>query len=141
MKRWDDFVMSEVQPKDGVLYANNRYHVIVYRHKNPVQGAPDIWHLSIRNNNRSARRDWRDFQRIKNEFLGADYEAVEVYPDEANLVDAANQFHLWAYHSPHWLSSLGIGFTEGRYVWDGKSEPPAHIDRTILKNTKQRKRE
>lgn len=41
-------------------------------------------------------RDWRDFQRIKNELLGDEYEACELYPAEDRLVDGANQYHLWA---------------------------------------------
>lgn len=138
MKRWDPFFRSEVQPKEGVLYANNRYHVIVHRHKNKVEGGPDMWHLSIRNNDRSAKRDWRDFQRIKNEFLGTHFEAVEIYPDEKNLADSANQYHLWAFVQPNWLSSLGLGYTEGRFVWDGVSDPPPGFDTKVLKTARQR---
>lgn len=37
-----------------------------------------------------------DAQRIKNELLGDEYEACELYPAESRLVDGANQFHLWA---------------------------------------------
>ena len=39
--------------------------------------------------------DWRDLQRIKNELIGRDREAVELYPAEARLVDTSNQYHLF----------------------------------------------
>jgi hypothetical protein len=38
---------------------------------------------------------WRDFQRIKNELVGPECEAVELFPAESRLVDTANQYHLW----------------------------------------------
>lgn len=53
-----------------------------------------MW-LSIRHNDRKAIRDWRHFQRIKNELAGAEREALEIYPKESQLVDEANTYHLW----------------------------------------------
>ncbi len=53
-----------------------------------------MW-LSIRHNDRKAIRDWRHFQRIKNELAGAEREAIEIYPKESSLVDEANTYHLW----------------------------------------------
>lgn len=59
-----------------------------------------VW-LSIRARDRSElRRDWREFQRIKNELVGADCEGVELYPAEKRLVDTADQFHLWVFEEP-----------------------------------------
>jgi hypothetical protein len=53
-----------------------------------------LW-ISIRHNDRKAIRDWRHFQRIKNELAGVEREAVEIYPKESQLVDEANTYHLW----------------------------------------------
>jgi hypothetical protein len=75
------------------MYVNSRYTVSVFR-----PDGRDVWHLSIKRNDGAAVRDWRDFQRIKNELLGDEYEACELYPAEARLVDGANQYHLWAIH-------------------------------------------
>lgn len=72
-------------------YVNNLYTVTV----RPM-GAAGATHLSIRTNDRHWRHDWRHLQRIKDELLGPDVEAVELYPAAHRLVDAANQFHLWA---------------------------------------------
>ena len=93
-----------------VLYANDHVHV----HLRLLDDDRDGWlHLSIRHNNRSPIRDWRMFQRIKNELVGVDREAIELYPSEERLVDEANSYHLWVapvgYRFP-------IGFDEGRMV-------------------------
>lgn len=45
----------------------------------------------------SARHDWRDFQRIKNELVAPEAEAVELFPAESRLVDTANHYHLWVF--------------------------------------------
>ncbi len=89
----------------GTMYRNSRYNVAVRRY-------PDHFHLAIILNDHSARHDWRDFQRIKNELLGPDAEAVELYPSEDRLIDTTNTFHLW--------SPVGqrfpFGFDKGRQV-------------------------
>lgn len=53
-------------------------------------------HLSIKRHDGGVVRDWRHLQRLKNELLGPEREAVEVFPAESRLVDTANLFHLWA---------------------------------------------
>jgi hypothetical protein len=52
-------------------------------------------HLSFKRNDRAAVRDWRHFQAIKNEVAGFEREAIEIFPPESMLVDAANEYHLW----------------------------------------------
>ena len=79
---------------DGEIWENSRY-VIVRRDVGGGGEGKLIW-LSIKNADNSARHDWREMQRIKNELVGTDVEAVELYPAERRLVDGSNQFHLWA---------------------------------------------
>lgn len=75
------------------IFRNGIYTVHVrYMDERGMNGAV---HLSIRHNERKAIRDWRHFQRIKNEFVGTERTAVEVYPPESQLQDEANQYHLW----------------------------------------------
>jgi hypothetical protein len=74
-------------------------------------------HLSIKDHGRTARRDFRDFQRIKNELVGPEYEAIEIYPAESRLIDGSNQFHIWVFET--WR--IPIGFTS-RLVSDGVSK-------------------
>lgn len=96
---WTPFQQVEETEDGDPIYANNRYVVIVH----PLKG-PDVWpdmvHLSIRHVERLAVHDWRDFQRIKNELVGEECEAVELYPAESRLVDSANQYHLWVFKNP-----------------------------------------
>ena len=70
-------------------YQNDKYLVA-------VRATEDFTHLSIRRLDRGHAKDWREFQQIKNELLGEDIEAVELYPKQSRVVDAANQYHLWA---------------------------------------------
>jgi len=51
-------------------------------------------HLSIKRLDKHPVRDWRHFQRIKNELIGEENEAVELYPAQSRLVDTTNQYHL-----------------------------------------------
>jgi hypothetical protein len=91
-----------------VIYVNSRYLVRVH----PTSESRPLIKLSIKHLDLSTRHDWRDFQRIKNELLGEEYEAVELYPAESRLVDMANQYHLWAY--PKEGMSFSLGFYERR---------------------------
>ena len=78
----------------GSTFLNDKYQVA-------VRNLDNGWiHLSIRNLDRSARHDWREFQQIKNELVGPEHEAIELYPAESRLVDNANQFHLWCIATP-----------------------------------------
>lgn len=107
-ERWEPFKeMSTITMNGGSevpvsvsgfqkCFINNRYLVLVRRAKD-VEPMGLVVHLSIRRLDRGAARDWRDFQRIKNELVGVETEAVEVYPAESRLVDAANQYHLWCF--------------------------------------------
>ena len=73
---------------DGQVFSNDRYTVL-------RRDYGQFIHLSIRRNDRDVCHDWRDFQRIKNELAGPEWEAVELYPAESRLVDTSNQYHLW----------------------------------------------
>jgi hypothetical protein len=91
------------------VWKNNRYQV----HTRPIPGA-DMVHLSIRRLDREPIRDWRDLQRIKNQLVGPECEAFELFPAESRLVDGANQFHLFAVTDPTFR--FPFGFDSGRWV-------------------------
>jgi hypothetical protein len=76
------------------VWRNSRYLVSVDRIPVESLDVPVI-HLQIESNNHHAVRDWRDFQRIKNELVGKEEEALEMYPAESRLVDTCNTYHLW----------------------------------------------
>ena len=60
-----------------------------------VRDASPFIQLDISRRDGEPYKNWRDFQRIKNELVGAECEAVELFPAESRLVDTANQYHLW----------------------------------------------
>ena len=89
------------------LWVNSRYQIAM-RH----MGCGRV-HLSIKRLDQQPIHDWRDLQRIKNELVGPECEAVELYPAESRLVDTANQFHLWADADPTFRFPIGL---DGRMV-------------------------
>jgi hypothetical protein len=69
-------------------YANETYCV-------QVRTVPPYIHLDITRRDFRPCTNWRDFQQIKNELVGPEYEGVELFPAESRLVDTANQYHMW----------------------------------------------
>jgi hypothetical protein len=78
----------------------------------------DVTILTIRREDRRPVTDWRDVQWIKNQLLGPDVEAVQLFPAESRLVDTSNQFYLFAFKEPGFR--FPFGFQE-RMVSEGIS--------------------
>lgn len=70
-------------------------------------------HLSFKTHANKAIRDWREMQRIKNELVGPEIEAVELFPAESRLIDTSNQYHLWCLPPGE---KFPFGFHDGRHV-------------------------
>ena len=80
--------------------------------ENPEHGFPfDCWHLSIKYFDKRPIHDWRILQRIKNELVGEECEAIELYPAESRVVDTANQYHLFVFTDPE--IRVPCGWTTG----------------------------
>jgi hypothetical protein len=107
VRAWIDHYLEDL--KNDTTYVNNKYQVA-------VRTSGEMVHLSIRRLDRQACRDWRDFQEIKNQLIGPECEAVELYPAESRLVDGANQYHLWGIKDP--TKRLPFGFNGDRAVAD-----------------------
>lgn len=107
---WDQANQTIITETEGTVWRNSTYQV----RKIPVpqpKGWPCamVW-LSIKRNDREPVHDWRDLQEIKNQLVGPNHEAVELYPAEARVTDTANQYHLWVMADPDvWFP---FGFTE-----------------------------
>lgn len=89
-------------------YASRKYLVQV-ADKGLTQNETGWLYISIRNEDRSSRHDWREFQDIKNQIAGEERIAIELYPEESRKVDEANQFHLFVLPEG---SEIPIGFAE-----------------------------
>lgn len=96
-------------------WANNKYVVLV-RSIPAMTTAGQGKHLSIHATDRTHLRDWREYQRIKNEICGEEWEGVELYPAESRLVDGANQYHLFCYPPPF---KFAFGYTERSVIPKG----------------------
>lgn len=72
-------------------YSNGKYAVMT---RNIQTEWGQVLHACIRNV-ASTDIPWREKQRIKNELFGKERIAVEVFPKESELVDAAMMYHLW----------------------------------------------
>ncbi len=70
------------------VFVNDTYRVQVRRD-------PPIVQLTIIRLDGEPCKDWRQFQQIKNELVGPEFEAVELFPAESRLVDMDNEYHLW----------------------------------------------
>lgn len=77
------------------VWFNDTYQVNVRRFDCVWGDVVPMVHLSIKRCDKESIHDWRELQEIKNLIVGPEFEAVELYPAEARLVDTANQYHLW----------------------------------------------
>lgn len=98
-RRWDPLLPAapshpDYYEKAGITvptrgYRNQLYSVFARDHED------GSIHISFHRHDRSAIRDWRHYQAIKNEVAGPERTAIEVFPPESYLFDTANEYHLW----------------------------------------------
>ena len=109
------------------VYENDIYWVAV-GHCHP------FIRLTIKRHDGKAYEQWKDLQTIKNELVGPEYEAVELFPAESRLIDTGNEYHLWVHADPNYRFPLG--FHSPRVVFDN---PPLdytfHGQRGLLART------
>lgn len=93
------------------VYENPTYEVTLRTYNEGWPFGGGKWALiGICSIDGAPRHDWRDFQRIKNDLVGSDWEAVELYPDEQRLLDPSNYYMLWC------APKIPIGKFEGRVI-------------------------
>jgi hypothetical protein len=109
-RRWDPLQRAVPQPPENytskgltppdVSYRNDLYSVFVRFIPGEYEGEPispqdGALHISFHRHDRAAIRDWRHFQAIKNECAGPERTAIEIFPPESQLIDQANEYHLF----------------------------------------------
>ena len=121
---WSDWEEGEVDRSDPkVAFAfrteavllNSKYQVAIRAKETP---SGRMIHLSIKRHDKMPIRDWRDLQRIKNELVGEEAEAMELFPKESNMVDTSNQYHMWVFPD----ATFPFAFDEGRLVTESVNE-------------------
>jgi hypothetical protein len=101
------------QMRPDAIFVNSRYQVAVRFGRAP-EPIGDYVHLTFHVHDRQPHHDWRDMQRIKNELVGEEFEAVELFPDERRLVDTSNEYGLFVFRT--WRPPFGW---QERLVMDG----------------------
>lgn len=143
-QRWTTFQKAEFggdrppsMSENEELWRNATHTVFVHAH-HVDSGLPDPkdgWvTLSIKRNDRAAECDWRIFMRIKNELLGPDREAMQIFPSMDRVVDTANQYFLFV--APKGFV-LGVGFLD-RLVMDQQQSTEANEQAGFSGAPKQR---
>jgi len=130
---WTPFVeatwVSHLAREGETVYINSRYQVSVFPAKDAYsEGFPRFIHLCFKHDANVAITDFRDMQRIKNELVHPEAFAFQIFPPESQLVDGANQYHLWVLipdgfpevvpDNPDDWPVLPYGFFDGRLVTD-----------------------
>lgn len=75
--------------------------------EHPIFGK--MQHLWIRRHD-SKPMGWSQLQRIKNEVIGKESTAIQVFPKESQLVDQANMYHLWVVENDFAIDENGFKF-------------------------------
>lgn len=97
------------------FFRNSRYEVQIGEHFNPlspifVRLKAPLFRVTIRPLHLypPGTERYTDFMRIKDELIGAEHEAVEVYPRRSAELDVENAYHLWTMQDE--LSRFPISF-------------------------------
>lgn len=80
--------------KPNQVWRNNHHSVQVYRSERMILGIlMDKW--MIRRNDSEPIKYWHEIQNIKNEVIGEEQQAIQVFPKASELVDVANMYWLF----------------------------------------------
>lgn len=100
----------------GEIWENPWYCVKVYRYQEGWLLAGGPWaRIGISCHDGKPRHDWRVFQCIKNQVVGPEWWALELFPAESQLIDPSNYYLLYA------APSLPFGNRHGRVLAGSKN--------------------
>lgn len=89
--RW---YQASIEPTKGLVkFMKNNIYSVQFVERKTEWGI--LTRLLIRRHDTKTTVPWAHKQRIKNELIGAEVTAVEVFPPESKLFDEANIYHLW----------------------------------------------
>ena len=91
-------LMWDLQDKQCEFWEDDTYQV----KSKPIAGHPPISRqlLIRRRDLKVIENHWKELQRIKNEIVGPECEAVELYPADYRAHDTSNTYHLWVSFLP-----------------------------------------
>lgn len=100
---WTDFEkvypMKEdgtpVEVEEGEQYWRNSFYLVLVKCIVPSEGLDGPVRLDIKHNLNKPIREWKHLQRIKNELVGEEREALEVFPPESMVTHMSNMHNLF----------------------------------------------
>lgn len=102
------------------LTSLNVFENDLYRVK--MERQPPFIVLSITRHDGQPCKEWKHLQQIKNQLVGPEFEAVELFPAESRLIDTNNEYHMWVHADPHYR--FPIGWNQPRFVLDEPLRAP-----------------
>lgn len=78
------------------VYTDENEKYIIEKYK-ILNNHPFIYRLAIKRHDNTVFHSWSLFQNIKNQIIGEDYVAIELYPAQSKVTDTANIYHLWVF--------------------------------------------
>lgn len=97
---------KEMAPNQGPwgrcisIHVSSLYVVLVYERATALG---QVVHLAVRRADSKPGIGWSHLQRIKNDLVGPERLAIEIYPPESEIVDEAHMYHLWVLPIGHAL--------------------------------------
>jgi hypothetical protein len=88
------------------FWKNNKYTCTEYPSRSTEHGL--VRHLLIQRVTGERVARWDHLQRIKNETVGTEVVAIEVYPAESQVVNACHVYHLWVLPVGYALPGVGL---------------------------------
>jgi hypothetical protein len=110
-------------------WLNDLYQVQTRRFICEEWGGKEMMHINIRRRDGAAIFDWRHRQLIKNQLLGAECEAIELYPADSRMVDTSNKYHLWGFTDP--AIRFPFGFDQRDVVTEEVRSPSGERQRRM----------
>lgn len=90
-----------VEEQDGLIevWRSNRYLVQVYEHSSGAVQRISVnrTDIDVEDGRWQDGIAWDTLQRLKRECMRGDWEGVEIYPADADIVNVANMRHLWVF--------------------------------------------
>lgn len=128
LSREEVLAMLAQEEREVQVWRNNIYQVT----RRMLDWENKVVHLNIRRiDGGPIFRDWRHFQQIKNELIGPECEAIELYPAESRLVDTSNKFHLIGIADPTFRFPAGDIFGNKRDVSYERGKHPGTRQRPL----------
>lgn len=91
---WSETQGLSIKNKPDKAWKSNHHVVQVYRNERLILGKlMNKW--MIRRNDSEPIREWHEIQNIKNEVIGEEVEAIQIFPKASELVDVANMYWLF----------------------------------------------